>query len=242
MEMKNDHNSSCSFRDEILAYVYDELTAIGRESFEAHLEDCLACIDELAELSEARYSVYEWKNIEFASLETPKIVLPTDQARPASSWLDAITAAFGLNHGWALGAGFAGLLLIGAVGFLIYSNPSEPTLASNSESTETITIAGPAPSVSSMDAVAPAEAEVASDVSDSQPVRASRSSVLRRTMAAPAKAKPVAVRSTTTVAARRAAPNQSIQNSPTLGYYAEDRDESLRLTDIFDDLGTRELD
>ena len=81
MEMNNETKFSCSHGEEMLAYLYDELSPDGRERFETHMESCFECIDEFAELAFSRYSVFEWKSLEFAPLPTPKFVVPVERNR-----------------------------------------------------------------------------------------------------------------------------------------------------------------
>src|SRR5688572_12265007 len=105
MEMINKTENSCSLGGNMLAYLYDELSSDGRECFESHLADCSLCIDEFAELSEARYSVYEWKNVEFAPLKTPRFVVPVERTPAVVSWVDSVRAAFAWNGTAALAGG-----------------------------------------------------------------------------------------------------------------------------------------
>ena len=72
----NNHISDCSFSAEIPAYLYGEIGNRGKSEFETHLSDCSNCIDELADLSFARFSVQEWREAEFAHLETPVMKSP----------------------------------------------------------------------------------------------------------------------------------------------------------------------
>ncbi len=106
----------------MLAYLYAEMPGAERELFETHLAECGSCIDEFAELSNARYAVYEWQKLEFAPMETPEIVIPFAKKSIANgtfSFADKIKAAFGFSNGWAAsGAGFAVIAIALAFGFV----------------------------------------------------------------------------------------------------------------------------
>src|SRR4051812_32541432 len=94
---------ACEFSSEIVGYMYDELTPAKRDSFESHFADCTACIDEFAGVSHSRYSVYEWRKIEFAPLETPIFDIPYKErerepvsARPG--WFETLAGIFAIGR------------------------------------------------------------------------------------------------------------------------------------------------
>ena len=96
--LHNDKNA-CEFSSEIVEYIYGELAPANRERFETHLADCTACIDEFAAVSNSRYSVYEWRKIEFEPLETPVFEIPFAErpwelvsSRPG--WIEALASIF----------------------------------------------------------------------------------------------------------------------------------------------------
>src|SRR5881275_1304390 len=73
--LKNGKNE-CPLNHEIVSYIYGELGGGIELEFETNLADCIACTDEFAAVSNARFSVYEWQKEEFAHLPTPAIVIP----------------------------------------------------------------------------------------------------------------------------------------------------------------------
>jgi hypothetical protein len=238
MVRTNKSDNSCSLGGDILAYVYDELSPDVRERFESHLESCPRCIDEFAELSDARYSVYEWKNVEFAPLETPRFVIPTERVPAAGSWIDAVRAVFAWNGAAALVGGLA-ILIFGIFGFSLIYDPAEPSIAENVETAPMVT----------------ASSEIIVPSSNSEDTRvevSERDSVpARRTVAGTTavRKQPETIKTKTVRNApadpeqgRITTANRRLESSPTLSQYAEDSDESLRLSDIFDDLDSRELD
>ena len=92
---KQKNNADCGFAENIVAYIYGEMSGTATSAFEDHLADCQTCIDEFAAVADARYSVYEWQRSAFAPLETPVIKIPPgtlDDRR--ISWLDRLRAGF----------------------------------------------------------------------------------------------------------------------------------------------------
>ncbi len=100
------HNASCSSSEESVAYLYDELSAEARTSFETHLAECDKCTGEFADLSFARLNVYEWHRDEFAEMATPRIVVPYAGAAKIS-WVDSVRAFFASPGQWAAAGSFA---------------------------------------------------------------------------------------------------------------------------------------
>ena len=53
------NNVNCKYANEIVPYMYGELASSATAEFESHLLECQLCTDEFAELSAARYEVYD---------------------------------------------------------------------------------------------------------------------------------------------------------------------------------------
>src|SRR5688500_9488747 len=107
----NDAKSACKYSTDILPYMYGEMSGSARFAFESHLLDCGMCTDEFAEISAARFEVYEWKKLAFDPLTTPRFEIPYEhQAVAQSSWIDAVRASFA--WGWAAPAFAAGALVL----------------------------------------------------------------------------------------------------------------------------------
>lgn len=242
MKMDNEAKFSCSHGEDMLAYLYDELPPYGRERFEAHLESCTECIDEFAELAVSRYSVFEWRSIEFAPLPTPRFAVPVESRSAAASWFDGLRAAFAWN-GWALSGGAAVVMLFALVGIALWNvQPDTNIAASDPEQNDVNRPANVTKPQSVRKMAEPERAAVEPEVErpeDAEPVR--RVTTQRKQSTA---ARHVTVRraSANRIETPRASANQRLENSPTLGQYVEDEDESLRLSDIFDDLDSRDLE
>lgn len=123
--------------DDIVSYIYDEIGAAERRKFETHLGNCSVCTDEFAAISNARFSVFEWRREEFADLQTPEIVIPYPAKRVADTETVSVGLLVGIR-GWLSFVNFpvavaAGLVLCIGLGFLImtYLGKGEQQIASN---------------------------------------------------------------------------------------------------------------
>lgn len=238
-------NNSCAHATDLLAYLYDELSPAGRDRLDSHLGDCDDCINEFAELSEARYSVFEWKNLEFAPLATPKIVLPNRTSPTERHWLDVLKAAFAWNRGWIFAGGAMSVLLVLVTGVVLF----DLGLKKGDDRAEVTVspIASPSAAREEIDRPSPVPAAAASSTESKKTEAASEINRKLGDTSRPAlrnapSAKRVRLTSPAADQGRRITSAQKPPSSPTLGQYAEYTDESLRLTDIFDDLDNRDME
>lgn len=102
----------CSPSADLVAYLYDELNAAERSSFETHLSKCESCTNEFAEISFARLNVYEWHRDEFAKLATPRFVVPYAESDTSVSWRDALFGLLAGNRRWATAGGSIALIAV----------------------------------------------------------------------------------------------------------------------------------
>lgn len=65
-------NNNCAFGEQIAAVLYGELEAENKPAFDAHLQTCARCADELKSFAAVRAAVADWRALEFDSLHTPK--------------------------------------------------------------------------------------------------------------------------------------------------------------------------
>lgn len=115
----------CVSENEIVSYLYDEMPRAARTRFERHLVDCSLCTDEFADISDARFSMYEWNREEFVNIPTPKIAIPyrpvplARSEESSNGFFEGIRAWLSLVN---IPVAFAsGLVVIFAVGFLAIS-------------------------------------------------------------------------------------------------------------------------
>lgn len=125
LDKNHKNNSNCEFAAEAMSYLYGESAAREKIEFEAHLNSCSRCADELAGFGLVRSSIFEWKS-DFSALETPAFNLPTEKARnfietvsaQKTSWLDGLYDLFSLPQSRAVAA-FAALIIF--VGLTIFA-------------------------------------------------------------------------------------------------------------------------
>jgi hypothetical protein len=106
--LNNKHqNSSCRFAEEIVSYIYGESSASEKIDFETHLQNCASCADELADFAFVRSSISEWRAEEFLQMETPAIAIPlmktadsvetTQVSTEKRPWFAALVEMFSLS-------------------------------------------------------------------------------------------------------------------------------------------------
>lgn len=225
------HNQ-CSGADDMLAYLYDEISEAHREKFEMHLASCGTCVDDFAEISQSRYPVYEWKRAQFDQLPTPRFVLPLKLASP-SPFVDRLRAAFSLTPSFAFGGLTAAVLVALVGGYVIFVGVSSdaevaremvPAPVANRAS-----IALPSPPV-----LEPLASE-GTEIQKNAELPKNLSNVVKTSTAVKA-----VIRSTKPKAksVRRTIQKDQI---PVMSSIEDDEeDDTLRLADIFDEIGTSE--
>lgn len=224
----------CSSGEELVTYLYDEMDAQASSNFESHLADCESCTGEFARISFARLDAYEWNRDEFASLATPRIVIPYVNAKPSVSWLDSLRGFWG-SSGRLAGAGAAFAALVVALGaWFTFQEPVE--LAGSTENRPSMSAQGSpvadAPqSENFMDTGAGSDlfTEPANDKSEFRPVKASSAGDQRHV--APRTQKP----------RRVVEPDIPVRNldPPRLNDFVDENDTTLRLGDLLAEVDTR---
>lgn len=228
--MLTNSKKECPFTDEIVSYIYGEIDGVERGSFETHIADCVTCTDDFAAISNARFSVFEWRKEEFDQLATPSFVIP-ELAKPAlvseSGWFAGLAAL--LSFARSPMAVSAALLVCLGVGLitLAYFRSSESLIATDTdvkvpamEETEEKPVADPP------DLIAPPDG-VIKPTTVSGPKKQTPSYKPVRT----AEVKP-AVNN-----APRRLSSPQIAKKPVLNDFIEETDTSLRLSDLLDEVG-----
>lgn len=215
----------CHYAEAIVPYLYHEMPESEANVFEGHLAECSSCTDEFAAVADARFYVYEWHKEEFLPLATPRFVVPSGD--PERAGILGQLAAIFARPSFAFAGAAAALLVLAFFALSLFRSNGEQ-IASNtvvpligSTPTEVVTTAS-LPQVETND-----DAEVFP--SRSGPIRAVRVSAHRRTTVAKA---PASVRKITPDDQLRQA-----RRAPTLSNEIEIEDASLRLTDLFEEVG-----
>lgn len=100
-------NPNCNFGEEVVSYIYDEMQTVKKTTFEKHMSSCPNCADEVAAFSSVSFSIRDWRDTEFGTLETPEIVIPYETAKDSAktvevrsgsrSWIDNLRELFNFS-------------------------------------------------------------------------------------------------------------------------------------------------
>lgn len=230
--MKNG-NTECRSVNDIVSYIYEEMDASGRDTFESHLLDCTGCTDELALVSYARLSVFEWQKYEFAPLPTPPIVIPVEAEKAGyfSGLVEIFSFARSLTF---VGVGAALLLGFTALAIFIFNSRNEDLVANAvvpAPALGTQAIAALEPSAANVVGVADEKADERR-LADIKVVRAVATE--RRTIRSQ-RLPSTSFRMNGDVALRET--QRSVRKAPALSDFKDEDDDTLRLSDLFAEIG-----
>ena len=216
--------------------MYGEIDGVEREGFETHLAECVTCTDDFAAISNARFSVFEWRKEEFDRLATPNIVIP-ELSKSAvnttadSGWFAGLATLLAFARTPIVAA--AALLVCLGLGFiaLSYFRITEELIATNTEVTvpalsnaeenkkqfddSTSEVIPP----DSVDPIVPIKTSASKKRAPShEPIRTNE---IRRAVSNTPK--------------RLSSPQRA--SKPVLNDFNDETDKSLRLADLFDEVG-----
>jgi hypothetical protein len=113
--MKDIKEQVCDRADDLIAFLYHELSDKDTRNFEPHLHDCARCKSELAAFGEIRQSIVSWRDEllgaawSAGAMNDRALAATATKARPSA--LAAIRQFFSLSPMWMKGAtAFASLL------------------------------------------------------------------------------------------------------------------------------------
>lgn len=232
----------------MVSYLYNEIGKFDRAKFELHLSDCQACTDEFAELSNARFSVYEWQKLEFAQLETPEIRIPYTLPTSEASYNSGLWSWFSYSPRFAV-AGLAAAAVvitfaIAAVTLGILDNGGKDVAGVLDEKPDT-----------TQSPNEPYESNATDEIDDSNSLIENKVKLPIRDLEIESAAKPEKIssnpnsnrlRASQTPIPQETRPTQKSNISrplrsraaPRLNEFEDETDETLRLADMFDDIET----
>ncbi|MBV9216236.1 MAG: zf-HC2 domain-containing protein [Acidobacteria bacterium] len=233
--LNNEHHIiSCELGSEIVAYLYGELSPEERSLFEDHLADCMSCTDEFAAASNARFSVFEWHKEEFVPLATPAFSIPYEQAAEPvrAGWFAGLGELLAFARSpIAIAASLLVVLSLGASVFYFAPFTGTPDKSSVTAPDQKVPAVAVLPNAGES-GVLPAQAV---DNPKAQP------RVVKAIMTTKNKVRTQRYQNLT---AQNTPNDNSIPvpfkkkvKKPSLGTYADDEDESLRLAILFDEIG-----
>lgn len=237
--LDNCNKNGCEFTDEIVSYMYDEIVESERTKFEEHLVDCTVCTDEFAGISNARFSMFEWRKEEFAHLPTPNIAIPYQEKAEAAGFFAGLRDLLTLS-GWPAAATVAaGLIVSIGLGFaaMNYVGGNQDMAANKSTDVAVPPVVSPDNKVQAPSVGEPVKIDngtvIVGNTGDRQirPLRASSNAQRPRNERA---VTTVSQRPNNTVVRN---PSATTAKAPALTNYDDTDDESLRLSDLFDEGG-----
>jgi len=231
---------------EFLSYIYGELDETARNIFEEHLVGCDDCTFELAAYSDARLGVIEWRREDFDHLESPAIVIPwvneTESAESVYEPVGALSRFIEAVSAFPLfakaGIGLTAAALAFGVFYFATNSPSEKTkeVAAN-KSAETKPFVAPIDRPGSeVETGALATEKEVSSPKEIRNVPARPERVRRSVAALKVNDRQPSVRRFETASTKKAV----TKSAPTLSSVQEEKDNSLRLADLFAEIDSSE--
>lgn len=243
---KDGRSGECELGVEIVSYLYGEIEGDEKRAFEQHMTGCSSCMAEFASFSSVTSSFSEWKAAAFDHLQTPAIEIAYDTPVAPEGIFSRFAKFFSFAPWPPVAKGFAAIAILVVLGLIAFNWPKEevsvadthapsytnssPSVPAPASSVEVVKENDPAP-------VVPAEKQL-SDSARELPVtnaRVIKPAETRGTSKVP-QPKPAAI---DTPAAKREV-SKPVQKVPSLNEYAENVDNTLRLTDLFEEIDTRE--
>jgi hypothetical protein len=132
----NETTRLCERADDLISFIYGELSESDKRSFEQHRNDCSICESELAAFEPIRRSIVDWRD---RSLGQVSASVPLMRLEPKRSALAAIRGFFDLSPLWMKGAtAFAVLLfcVFAGLAFARLIEKPQPPAAPSDFSTE----------------------------------------------------------------------------------------------------------
>lgn len=235
----SDIKTNCRFSEEVIAYIYDELSPGDRDEFDSHLIDCSDCIEELAAVSLSHYSVHEWRTIEFEPLATPVFEIPQSY-----SIADRIRAVFASARWLTATSAVAATVILAFVGIYLLSDQNaadEFAAVANDNRKPAVKITpGSNTTIDRRDVVTPATANPEPIIDPAKRVTNGGTEIERGEPAV----QPKAVKANVPANVPRKDNSRQNQNrsvpdsNPRLNDFDDEEDDTLRLGDIFDDIDT----
>lgn len=211
--------------------MYGEIDGVEGDYFETHLADCTTCTDDFAAISNARFSVFEWRKEEFDLIATPNIVIPELAkskvvADNEVGWFGALTGLLAFARSpLPAAAVLLGCLGVGFIALSYFRNIDSLVKV------EVPAVKNDAP----VNTTRTSDSVIETKVPDDEPIEPIRTSARSGKQAELYKA-PVKAKRAVNNEVKRMPKTQTAQK-PALNDFKEEADESLRLADLFDEVG-----
>ena len=137
--MNNNHhqkNGSCRHSAEVVEFIYGDLRGEQKTNFETHFSKCAECADEIKAFSGIHFAISDWKKAEFDNLPTPVIEIPyeystvsTQNAGENFSFFDAVRRFINLSPMWAGAVSVIVLAFLTGLGLFIFNQNQNADVA-----------------------------------------------------------------------------------------------------------------
>lgn len=236
------HNSSCAFGEQIVTYIYDEANAKERKEFESHLMNCLPCADEIAGFGLVRSSINQWRKEEFFALESPALQIPVTLTQTVKSgklsWIDEFRKLFSFSPAWV--GGFAALLICLGLVWLFFGNSKNEMIAEVPPIVEEKPIEQPKEENAFVKSQDEKPVEIPQNVKqvEQKTVAPKNQTIKAVNMPKLKSVRPKMDGATAENKNKKSNTNQK-KDAPTLVEMSEEDDKSLRLAELFDEIGSK---
>lgn len=261
--MDSNHDFSCGYGEQTLDYLYGEIERTEKIKYEAHLENCPNCADELAGFGFVRASITDWKTASFSNLKTP--ILDTgfiksadgksiaDASNKTSGWFEGFRKVFSFNAGFAAAALAVTVFCVGIVWFAPnFSGSKNYDVAGNADNINSLkTAASPTIEVNpavrkeaatSKETKSKAEsenAEFSKQLPKENKTAFTESAVKISSDASNSTADNLIRRPKTSGENPKKSPPAQKKKVPNLNDSEDEEDETIRLADLFAELDTK---
>jgi hypothetical protein len=256
--VNKDNNSACVFSEALISYLYGEIGEREKAGFEAHLQKCGVCAEELSAFGAVRSSINEWRELDFATLQTPAVELPApekpafeaEKISPSRSRLAFLSEFFSFSRSWTgAAAAFAALLICAGLFYLSVGFLSENGGKDISENIRKSSVAATIPDVKPSAKTPQTEtAEPRKQIRRTESEKIENASVSYANERQNAKTAENVHRRRQNVQtapsavkkhAKNAPRNAKIQDSELFAFRDDEEDESLRLIDLFEEISDK---
>lgn len=250
MNTNGHQNLSCTFAAQLVDYLYSEFAEAEKTVFESHLQNCRACADEAANFSQLRSSIIEWRENDFEPLQTPVFVLPAVRQKVVEkhSLIETIRSIFILSPMQTAFAALFVLLTFAGIFWISSSYLRNEDLASDTNRVKNENIQSPVvlPTAEIASRNEPNQSPAKEVISQKFAAAVSKDSDVKDN-SAPGKisspsAMPVVQKDLNKQIAPKTGTSPKIKapvknNIPAIDDEDEEDNNSLRLSDLFDEVG-----
>ncbi len=239
----NNYHKECSFSEQIISYVYGEMSEAENASFTVHISKCSDCAEELAGFGFVRTEILNWKHKEFLPLTTPIIQIPyeTVTVEAKTSIFAPVWELFSFSQMWLKTAtAFAVLAMFAGITFSVFNTNKSVDLAGMVKP-----ITSPTPPIIVDVPLTPIKPTVAieTEKATSPSIVKNKEAEKVKTVTTEPKVLKATVRTTRVKPARIETTQRVTKQNVTLVSNEEniEEDDTLRLSDLFDEVSTNKF-